>query len=228
MNKDKTSFDHLTRNLKRISPENSIFNYESGRKAFLSLGQGNYQKWSDTLLPNTRLILEPKIIGSIIGLQYIGGKLNKAINKYCKDITREVIYLKSIPKRLPIIERIEIKGVLYNNENIVDKNKKGEHMSIEQSKAESKGIKFCALQIFHCKINQFQSLQELEKLNFKIPQTHFTKLISEIEIYRQCWKEGKLFQSYPTNGIVLKVNSRKLQNCLGDNNLTLLWAYSIN
>ena len=53
--------DHLQRNLERISPENSIFNYQSGRKAFLSLGQGNVSEWLETLLPNTRIILEPKI-----------------------------------------------------------------------------------------------------------------------------------------------------------------------
>ena len=33
--------NHLVRNLERISPDNSIFNNKSGRKAFLSLGQGN-------------------------------------------------------------------------------------------------------------------------------------------------------------------------------------------
>ena len=57
---------HLIRNLVRISPKNSIFNYESGRRAFLKLGQGNMQQWLEILLPNTRLILEPKIIGTRI------------------------------------------------------------------------------------------------------------------------------------------------------------------
>jgi hypothetical protein len=33
-------------------------------------------------------------------------------------------------------------------------------------------------------------------------------------MYRQFWKEGKLFSSYPTDGIVLSVNSRKLQKQL--------------
>ena len=72
--------NHLIRNLKRISPENSIFNYKSGRKAFLPLGQGNINQWLERLLPKTRIILEPKVIGSSIGIQYIDGKLNKAIN----------------------------------------------------------------------------------------------------------------------------------------------------
>ena len=41
--------NHLVRNLERISPENSIFNYKSGSKAFVSLGQGNIREWLDTV-----------------------------------------------------------------------------------------------------------------------------------------------------------------------------------
>ena len=63
MSIDNINFDHLLNNLERTSFKNSIFNYEPGRRAFLSLGKGSVSKWLDTLLPNTRLILEPKIIG---------------------------------------------------------------------------------------------------------------------------------------------------------------------
>tara|TARA_Y100001968_G_scaffold302252_1_gene315411 strand:- start:19 stop:207 length:189 start_codon:yes stop_codon:yes gene_type:complete len=62
MKKENEGSDHLVRNLERISPEKSIFNYKYGRKAFLSLGQGNMSEWLETLLPNTRILLEPKII----------------------------------------------------------------------------------------------------------------------------------------------------------------------
>ena len=83
MNIDKRKFEHLLNNLERKSFKNSVFNYENGRKALLSLGQGSIREWLDTLLPNTRLIIEPKIIGSDIGIQYIEGKINKAINENC-------------------------------------------------------------------------------------------------------------------------------------------------
>tara|TARA_B100000902_G_scaffold392601_1_gene445282 strand:+ start:71 stop:757 length:687 start_codon:yes stop_codon:yes gene_type:complete len=220
--------DHLIKNLERVSPENSIFNYKSGRKAFLSLGQGNIREWMETLLPNTRIILEPKIIGSSIGLQYIDGKLNKAINKNCLNITESVRSLNIVPKSLPIKNRIEIRGVLYNDKSSVNKDNDKEFIGIKNSILKINRLKFCAFQIFHCNINHFQSLQELKNLNFEIPQTQFTNFISDIEIYLQCWKGGKLFKCYPTNGIVLKINSRKLQKYLGDNNLSINWAYAIN
>lgn len=228
MREESEVSNHLIRNLERISPENSIFNYRSGRKAFLSLGQGNIREWLETFLPNTRIILEPKIIGSIIGIQYINGELNKVINKSSQDITESVRSLKKIPKSLPIKNRIEIQGVLYDDINLSTRTNKTEIIETKNLKSQSKLHKFCAFQIYHCNINHFQSLQELKHLNFEIPQTQFTNFISDFEIYLQCWKEGKLFTSYPTNGLVLKINSRKLQKYLGENNLSIPWAYAIN
>ena len=224
----KGEFDHLINNLERRPLKNSIFNYKLGKKAFLSLGQGNIIEWLETLLPNTRLIIEPKIIGSGIGIQYINGKLKKAINESCVDITEELITQLIVPKIIPIKERIEIRGVVYDNKKESAKNNTPELLNIKNTSIDKNGLSFAAFQIFHCNINQYQVLQELKKLNFEIPETEFTSFISDIGIYLQCWKEGRLFQSYPTNGIVVKINSRKLQKYLGENNLSINWAYAIN
>ena len=228
MNIDEGKFDHLINNLDRPSFKNSIFHNKSGQRAFLSLGQGNSHDWLATLLPNTRIIIEPKIIGSIIGIQYINGELNKVINKNSQDITESVRSLKIIPKSLPIKNRLEIQGVLYDDKNLSTRKNEAEFIDIQNYISQSKRLKFCAFQICQCNINHFQSLQELKHLNFEIPQTQFTNFISDIEIYLQCWREGKLFTSYPTNGLVLKINSRKLQKYLVENNLSIQWAYSLN
>tara|TARA_B100000965_G_scaffold177892_1_gene148433 strand:+ start:6190 stop:6876 length:687 start_codon:yes stop_codon:yes gene_type:complete len=228
MNIKKETFYHLLNNLERKSFKDSIFNYESGRKAFLSLGKGNIDEWLETLLPNTRLILEPKINGISIAIRYINGTLNKAINENSLDITKKVNSLRNIPKFIPFKKRIEIRGVLYKDERKSDTNIKTEFMDTKKTSIKQNELYFCAFHIFHCRINQFKSLQELKKLNFEIPETEFTNLISDVEIYRQCWKEGKLFTSFPTSGIVVKINSKKLQKHLEENNLTKHWAYAIN
>ena len=228
MKKETDRLDHLIRNLQRISPENSVFNFKSGRKAFLSLGQGNIHEWLDSLLPNTKIIIEPKIIGSVIAIQYLNGKVNKAINENNQDITESVRSLKIIPNSIRINNRIEIRGVLYEEKNTSNKNIETELLEVKNFKPQLTRHRFCAFQIFNCNINHFQSLQELKHLKFEIPQTQFTNFVSEIEIYLQCWKEGKLFKSYPTNGIVLKINSRKLQKYLGGNNISIPWAYAVN
>ena len=219
---------HLIRCLERISPDKSMFNYKSGRRPFLLIREGSYHEWLEVLLPNTRIILEPKIIGEKIGLLYINGKLSKAINKNSIDITEFITSLISIPKNIPIKNRIEIEGILYEDGYITKNKNVKESLIFNHSKQNLKSPNFCAYQIFHCNINHFQALQELKNLNFEIPQTHFTKYISDIEIYHHFWKDGMLFQQYPTNGIVLKINSRKLQKQLGENNQSINWAYSIN
>ena len=227
MRKENEVSNHLIRNLERISPENTIFNQNSGRKAFSSLGQGNIGEWLETFLPNTRIILEPKIIGSIIGIQYINGELNKVINKNIQDITGSVSSIKNIPKSLPIKNKIEILGVLYDYITTSNKKNPTEHTENHNFKSQSNKLKFCAFQICHCNINHFQSLQVLKHLNFEIPQTQFTSFISDIEIYLKCWREGKLFKNYPTSGLVLKINSRRLQKYL-EENLSIHWAYAIS
>ena len=227
MNSSKDKYNHLIKNLEISSSKNSIFSKKLGQKAFLSLGQGNLCEWLEELLPNTRLIIEPKIIGSIIGIQYLNGELSKAINQNCGNITKQVKSLKSVPNKLPIKKRIEIRGVLYGEEKTSIKNNDKKCIGPQQTHIEPKGYNFCAYQIYHCKINHFQALQELKNLAFEIPETQFTNFTSDIDLYYQCWKEGKLFTSYPTSGIVVKINSRKLQKDLGENNLSIHWAYAI-
>ena len=228
MNIDKGKLDHLKNNIENASFKNSIFNYGDGRKAFLSLGKGNIRKWLEKLLPNTRLIIEPKIIGFSVGIQYINGTLNKVIDKNSLDITNEINSLTSVPKRIPIKERIEIHGVLYDVEPESSVITKTDLLDNHKNPTGRNKYNFCAFQLYHCKINQFQALQQLKNLNFEIPETQFTNFTSDTEIYRQCWRQGKLFQRYPTSGIVLKINSNKLQKHLGGNNQSANWAYAIN
>ena len=36
-------------------------------------------------------------------------------------------------------------------------------------------------------------------------------MTSQVEFYQKAWKSGKLFCDYPKDGIVVKINSKKLQ-----------------
>ena len=72
-------------------------------------------------------------------------------------------------------------------------------------------ISFCAFQIINTRTNEYDSLVYLRKLGFTIPEIFEANRTSQIETFRQDWKSGKLFANYPTDGIVVKINSRKLQ-----------------
>ena len=48
-------------------------------------------------------------------------------------------------------------------------------------------------------------------MGFTIPEIVEANRTSQVETFRQAWKSGKLFCDWPTDGIVVKINSRKLQ-----------------
>ena len=99
---------------------------------------------------------------------------------------------------------------------------------LRKAAPDGEGLAFCAFQILNGELNYFSSLQVLERLGFEIPETEFTNYTSDVEQFRVFWEEGKLFSNYPTDGIVLTVNSRKLQKQLENRYSTCPeWQYAI-
>ena len=227
MNLDNAKFDHLIKNLKKITRQKSILNYELRERAFFSIGKGNLQDWLEKLLPTTRLIIEPKIIGISIAIHYKNGKLQKVITKYSIDLTHKTKLLMKIPKEISIKQTIEILGQLYKPKTKSSDKNHSINYQAQIAKPIKEEIRFCAYQILNCKLNHFQTIKELEKLNFEVPQTEFTKDITDVHLYKIYWRKGMIFNSYPTNGIILKINSNKLQKQLGDDNDSLNWAYPV-
>ena len=77
--------------------------------------------------------------------------------------------------------------------------------------SKSDHLSFCSFQIINGRLNQHDSLKYLKKLGFTIPEYKSLNFTSQVEIYRKQWSDKKLFTNYPTDGIVVKINSRKLQ-----------------
>ena len=72
-------YDKLEANLYRVNPNANYFN----KKSLLplpSLPKNEIKEFLKGLLTDTRLIIEPKIDGCAIALQYIEGELVKAIS----------------------------------------------------------------------------------------------------------------------------------------------------
>ena len=224
----KNQFDRLEANLNRIQDHNECFHQPY---SFSTPYTTNYKQWLDKiLLPQTRLIVEPKIAGAAIVLTYKGGLLFKAINKAGLNKIQNISEIKNIPFQLPIKKDIQIRGVLYapNLDSFSSEHLADNFLSMKTSTEEE--LNFCSFQIFNSNQNQYQSLKELQKLGLEVPDTEFTNFTSEVELYVQLWREGKLFANYPTEGIVLKVNSRKFQKQLRAKNdiMHSNWCYVMN
>ena len=205
-------FDQLEKNLQRIDPNCDYF-ISKNNLILPSLSKGNYKEFLETLLSNTRLIIEPKLDGCAIGLQYQDGILTKAISRKGKDVTNKLRAIPDVPTTIKVKGLFQVRGELFAPSEYERPSYSQRQASgyLRAADSRSDHLSFCCFQILNGKLNQHESLNYLEKLGFTIPENHFCNYTSGVEMFRKNWQDKKLFSNYPNDGIVLKINSRKLQ-----------------
>ena len=205
-------FDQLENNLKRVSPNCDYF---TNKKALPlpSLPKDQIEEFIEGLLPDTRLIIEPKIDGCAIALQYRDGKLEKAISRKGTDCTTKIAAIPDVPTTVKVQGLFQVRGELFNPSEYerptYSQRQAGGYLRAADSKSDH--LSFCSFQIINGRLNQHDSLKYLKKLGFTIPEYKSLNFTTQVEMYRKQWSDKKLFTNYPTDGIVVKINSRKLQ-----------------
>ena len=204
-------FDKLERNLLRIEPKCDYF---TNKKALPlpSLPKDNLDEFLDGLLLNTRIIVEPKIDGCALAISYKDGKLEKAISRKGIDVSEKIKAIQTIPKRLPFRSSFMVRGELFTKEEEPATSQRIASGYLRSKSYEpNQKITFAAFQIINGNCNQYESLNYLRKLGFTVLESYQANRTSQIETFRQAWRSEKLFSDIPTDGIVIKINSRKLQ-----------------
>ena len=223
-----SQFDQLEKNLLRIDPNSDYF---TNKKALPlpSLPKDQISEFLEGLLPTTRLLIQPKIDGCAIAIKYENGKLEKAISRKGRDVTEKIKTIKSIPKEINIRSSFVVRGELFTQQEAPSYSQRIASGYLRSRDYEpNPKITFCAFQIINSNCNEYESLIYCRKLGFTIPEIVEANRTSQVETFRQAWKSGKLFTNYPTDGIVVKINSRKLQ-LIRESNMDepLLWQYAI-
>ena len=205
------SFDQLEANLFRVNPNSDYFNRKN-KLALPSLEKGDYKGFLDGLLPDTRLLIQPKIDGCAIAIKYVDGRLEKAISRKGVDVTNKIEQVKDVPKEINIRSSFVVRGELFTEQEAPSYSQRiaSGYLRSGHDQPNPK-ISFCSFQIINTKTNEYQSLIYCRELGFTIPKFFEANRTSQVELYRQAWLNGKLFNEYPTDGIVVKINSRKLQ-----------------
>jgi len=217
-------FDQLENNLRRVAPEDDYFNQ---KLVLPSLANGREDEFLKKLLPNTRLIITPKIDGCAIALSYEKGELMKAISRKGKNVTTALKTVKNIPHTISTKATLHVRGELYGPALEPAKSQRLASGLLRKKDPTGEGLAFCSFQILNGELNYYSSLEVLQKIGFETPASEHTDP-SGVEMYRKFWKEGKLFNTYPMDGIVLTVNSRKLQKQLENRYSTCPeWQYAI-
>ena len=204
-------FDQLEKNLFRIDPDCDYF---TNRKALPlpSLEKDTIEEFIEGLLPDTRLLIEPKIDGVAIAIKYKDGKFDSAITRKGVDVSRKIEQVKDVPKEINIRSTFVVRGELFAPEETPSYSQRiaSGYLRSKDYQPNPK-ITFCAFQIINSNCNEYESLIYCRKLGFTIPEIVEANRTSQVETFRQAWKSGKLFSNWPTDGIVVKINSRKLQ-----------------
>ena len=204
------AFKQLEKLFIPVNPECDYFNQKNNRP-LPKLAKDNYKKFLGSLLTKTRLSIQPKIDGCAIAIRYINGKFNKAITKKGFDVSSKIKQIKNVPDCIPIKRDFQIRGELYTPNQVAGISQRIARKYLNDKKGIGESLSFCCFQILNGRLNQYETLNYLKKCGFSTPHSYFTNLTSEIAIYKKNWLDGKIFANYPTNGIVIKINSRKLQ-----------------
>ena len=192
-----TQFDQLEKNLLRIDPDCDYF---TNKKALTlpSLPKDRIDEFIEGLLPDTRLLIEPKIDGCAIAIKYVDGKLEKAISRKGVDVTNKIKQVKDVPKEINIRSSFMVRGELFTEQEAPSYSQRiaSGYLRSGDDQPNPK-ISFCSFQIINTKINEYQSLIYCRKLGFTIPKFVEANRTSQVETYRQAWLNGKLFNEYP-------------------------------
>ena len=209
LNSDK-QFDKLEKNLLRIDPNCDYFS-KKNKLVLPGLEKDSIDEFLKGLLPDTRLLIEPKIDGCAIALQYRNGNLEKAISRKGNDVTSKIAKVQDISSQLPIRGVFQVRGELYAPNQAPNFSQRNASGFLRDKEGLGESLSFCSFQILNSRLNQHESKKHLSKLGFSTPKDISCNFTNQVRIYRKQWLEGKLFKEYPNDGIVVKINSRKLQ-----------------
>lgn len=136
-------FDQLEKNLLRVDPS---FDYFTNKKTLPlpSLPKDRIEDFIEGLLHNTNLLIEPKIDGFAIALQYRNGNLEKAISRKGTDVTSKIAKIQDIPNQLPIQGIFQVRGELYAPNRTPNFSQRIASGFLRVSEGSGEGISFCS------------------------------------------------------------------------------------
>ena len=117
--------------------------------------KNSIDEFLEGLLPNTLLLIEPKIDGMAIALQYRDGNLEKSISRKGIDVTSKITEIQKVPKQLPISGIMQIRGELFAPNRPPSISQRIASSFFQAAAGSPEGLSFCGFQIINGKPNQY-------------------------------------------------------------------------
>ena len=199
----------------------------------------------------TEFVAEMKIDGLAMSLVYHDGNLVYAATRgdgtTGEDVTTNVLTIRDIPTRIPLMGRVEVRGEIYMPKKSLEelneeREKTGEPLfanarnvaagsirNLDSNVARSRKLDgwwyyFTNAQDFGIKTH-YESILKLKEMGFKTnPEARIVKGTKEILSYVNEYTEKRDSLPYDIDGIVLKVNDFSKYDTLGYTAKTPKWA----
>ena len=228
-------YDVLRDQLKRKNPNSPVL-VETGSGTHLqSLDNGSFLDWQKKIGKTTQLLVQPKIDGCAVAARYVDGRLVKAWTRSGKDITAAMRLVCDFPQELTEAVDIEIRGELFGVglSGASSQRLAAGHIR-KKVPTVNKKLSFSAFQIFGFDLVNFEHevMFRLENLGFRNIGSRLLRFEKDeapmIKRMFSQWEDSFLWSEYPTDGLVVKVDDRKLQAKLDKQAKTApLWAFAI-
>lgn len=212
-----------------------------------------FEKRIKRIIPEEKIdyVAELKIDGLSVSIVYENGMLLKGVTRgdgiKGEDVTHNVKTIRSIPLVIDERRKVEVRGEIYLpfasfkkiNEERMERGEPlfanprnaaaGSMRTLDPKEVSGRGLDSFIYYVF---INgteffetHWENLSLLKKLGFKTnPNTRYCKNIEEVIEFCEEWNEKKEKLDYEIDGVVIKVNSVKLQKLLGATSKFPRWA----
>ena len=220
-------FDELVNKLHSVNPNHKVFNQPYGGDSLLSLDNCRLDEWYRGKRKNTPLVIEPKIDGVALALVYQSGELQRAYTRSGRDVTRYALEVPDIPIEVSRLGQFTVRGELYAFNEFSPKSQRVAAAQLRRIEPECHLLSFIAFQILNSQNDHKENLTTLASYDFNIVPYVEANTYDEVKKYHDDWLDSKFFEHLPTDGIVVKVNSRSIQKQLGQSTRCPHWAVAL-
>jgi len=220
-------FDELVNKLHSVNPNHKVFGKPYGGDSLLSLDNCRLEEWYRGKRKNTSLVIEPKIDGVALALVYQSGELQRAYTRTGRDVTRYALEVPDIPLEVPRLGQFTVRGELYAFNEFSPKSQRVAAAQLRRIEPECYLLSFMAFQILNSQNDHKENLATLASYDFNIVPYVEANTYDEVKKYHDNWLDSKFFEHLPTDGIVVKVNSRSIQKQLGQSTRCPHWAVAL-
>ena len=217
-------FDQLEAQLRAVAPYAPELQVPGGGTALLSLNNETFDDWRYRLPAGIAFIVEPKVDGCAVALRYVNGRLADAWTRSGRSAMPAIELVESVPRVIKAAGTVQVNGELYDVG--VEKSQQNAAKSLNKT-PNGDGLAFMAYTLVDAQGDELASLQSMSKWGFIVPDALTCTRDSEVIALHRRWDAGDLFDSLPTDGIVVKVLSHDLQRQLGVTDRHSCWALAM-